>query len=256
MTQSAKARAFTALHIKGQPVVIYNIWDAGTAGAVAKAGAKALATGSASVAAAHGFDDGQTIPLAFLADIVAHITDGTDLPVSVDFEGAYAEAPDEAAANVARIIAAGAIGINFEDQLIGADKQLHDIPSQQARIRAIRARAGADFFINARTDLFLQQRDATQHAGMIDAAIARGKAYAEAGASGFFVPGLTDLALIQKVTAAVPLPVNIMMSPRTPPILDLAKVGAARVSHGPFPYYELMGVLEERARAVFGGVSP
>lgn len=93
MNQVEKAKAFAQLHRKGDPVVLYNIWDAGSAKAVAEAGAKALATGSWSVAAANGYGDGQEFPLLQLVDIARAIVAATDLPVSIDFEGGYAEMP-------------------------------------------------------------------------------------------------------------------------------------------------------------------
>jgi 2-methylisocitrate lyase-like PEP mutase family enzyme len=200
MNQTEKADYFGTLHRKGTPVILYNIWDAGTAKAVTEAGAKALATGSWSVAAANGYGDGQKLPMDVLIETARTITAVNDLPLSVDFEGGYSTEPAGAAANVAKLIEAGAIGINFEDQRVG-EAGLHSIEAQAARIRAIREMAkarGIDFFINARTDIFLQEGDGSRHAGLVDAAIERGKAYAAAGASGFFVPGLIEPALIGK----------------------------------------------------------
>lgn len=149
MNQTEKARVFGALHQKGNPVVLYNIWDAGTAKAVAEAGAKALATGSWSVAAAHGFADGEKLPMSVLVETAKSITDFVDLPLSVDFEGAYSAEPEGAAANVARLVEVGAVGINFEDRVV-AGEGLYPVESQAARIRAIRAMADAKdvpFFI-------------------------------------------------------------------------------------------------------------
>ncbi len=129
MNQAEKAKAFGALHQKGNPVVLYNIWDAGTGKAVSDAGAKALATGSWSVAAAQGYADGEKIPLEALVATVRSITAANDLPLSVDFEGAYSTEKAGAAANAARLIDAGAVGINFEDQVVGGSG-LHPIDKQ------------------------------------------------------------------------------------------------------------------------------
>ncbi|WP_454848007.1 isocitrate lyase/PEP mutase family protein [Rhizobium binxianense] len=253
MNQAEKAKAFAAQHKKGDPVILYNIWDAGTAKAVADAGAKALATGSWSVAAAHGYGDGEEIPLEALVATVKEITAANALPLSVDFEGAYSADPAGAAANVGRLVDAGAVGINFEDQVVGG-QGLHPVERQAARIRAIRGMAearGISFFINARTDLFLQESDQSKHAGLVEEAIERGKAYAEAGASGFFVPGLAEPALIEKVCAASVLPVNVMMRAGVPDPKALAKLGVGRVSYGPGPYRAMMEKLREAAAAVF-----
>ncbi|QIO58894.1 isocitrate lyase/PEP mutase family protein [Rhizobium leguminosarum] len=253
MNQNEKAKAFGALHRKGAPVVLYNIWDAGTAKAVTDAGAKALATGSWSVAAAHGYADGEKLPMSVLVETARSITAVVNLPLSVDFEGAYSAEPEGAAANVAKLVEVGAVGINFEDQVVGGGG-LYPAERQAARIRAIRAMAegkGIAFFINARTDLFLAESDLSKHAGLVDEAIERGKAYAAAGGSGFFVPGLIDPALIEKICAASPLPVNIMMRTGAPDVKTLAKLGVGRVSYGPGPYRSMMEKLKQEAAAIY-----
>ncbi|MBY3133297.1 isocitrate lyase/PEP mutase family protein [Rhizobium laguerreae] len=253
MNQTEKAELFGTLHRKGDPVVLYNIWDAGTAKAVADGGAKALATGSWSVAAAHGYADGEKLPMSALVETAKSITAAVDLPLSVDFEGAYSAEAEGAAANVAKLVEAGAIGINFEDQVVGGNG-LYPAERQAARIRAIRAMAegkGVPFFINARTDLFLAESDLSKHAGLVDEAIERGKAYAAAGGSGFFVPGLIDPALIEKICAASPLPVNIMMRTGAPDVKTLARLGVGRVSYGPGPYRSMMEKLKQEAAAIY-----
>ncbi|ARQ56564.1 isocitrate lyase/phosphoenolpyruvate mutase family protein [Rhizobium sophoriradicis] len=253
MNQTEKAKAFHALHQKGNPIVLYNIWDAGTAKAVAEAGAKALATGSWSVAAAHGFADGEKLPMSVLVETAKSIADFVDLPLSVDFEGAYSAEPEGAAANVARLVEAGAVGINFEDRVV-AGEGLYPVESQAARIRAIRAMAdGKDipFFINARTDLFLAESDLAKHAGLVDEAIERGRAYAAAGGNGFFVPGLIDPGLIEKICAASSLPVNVMMRAGAPDVKTLARLGVGRISYGPGPYRSMMDKLKQEAAAIY-----
>ena len=166
MTQTDKARLFAGLHVKGDPVILYNIWDAGGAKAIADAGAKAVATGSWSVADAQGFKDGEDIPLDFLLTLVSRIAASVDVPLTVDFEGGYAEDPESLGKNISRVIDTGAVGVNFEDQRVGGSG-LHDPKVQHERIRAIRQAAeasGIPFFINARTDLFLKERARDKHA--------------------------------------------------------------------------------------------
>lgn len=250
-TSSDKARSFAALHRPGDPVILYNVWDSGSARAVAEAGAKALATGSASVAAAHGFDDAEALPLELALANAGRIAAAVELPVTIDFEGAYAADPEGAAANVRRLAGTGAIGCNFEDQVIGGEG-LYPIEAQSARIRAARAAAGPDFFLNARTDIFLKTRAATHAPAAIEEAIARARAYAEAGASGFFVPGLVDLGQLRQVCEASPLPVNFMAFPGAPEAPAVAAAGVARISHGPFPYRLAMRALKEAAEAIYG----
>ncbi len=243
-TQSDKARAFAAMHQPGNPVVIYNIWDAGSSRTVEAAGAPALATGSSPVATAMGYADGEIIPLDTVLMIVARIAASVAVPLSVDFEGGYAVDAATITANTRRVIEAGAIGVNFEDQIVGGTG-LHTIAVQSARIAAVLAAGtatGVPLFVNARTDLFLKA-PADQHAGLLPEAIERATAYAHAGASGFFAPGLTDPALISALIATTPLPVNLMMSPTAPPAATLAALGAARLSHGPFPWRAQMAAL-------------
>ncbi|MCD2185116.1 isocitrate lyase/PEP mutase family protein [Rhizobium sp. GN54] len=254
MSQKQKAEAFFALHRKGDPVILYNVWDAGTAKIVAASGARAIATGSWSVAAAGGYSDGEGIPLPALTEIARSIVAATDLPVTIDFEGAYAVDPDEAALNVARILDTGAIGINFEDQVVGGTG-LHPVELQARRIGAIRQmtkKRDMPFFINARTDLFLKEQDAAKHGGLVEAAIERGLAFAGAGADGFFVPWLADADLIGRICEAVPLPVNVMMKPGAPDAKTLAEAGVARISYGPGPYRAMTDWLGKQAAAVYG----
>ena len=249
MSQSEKFRAFAALHVPGNPVILYNAWDAGSARAIAEAGAKAIATGSASVAQAHGFSDAEELPLALALANAARVVAAVDLPVTIDFEGAYALEPESVAANVAKLAATGAIGCNFEDQMIGGEG-LHGIAFQAGRIEAARAAVGPDFFINARTDIFLKAKQAEHDDSMVDAALERAAAYADAGASGFFARGLADLRLLARLCAGSKLPVNFMAWPGTPPASEIAAAGIARISHGPYPYKLAMKALAEAARAV------
>lgn len=253
MSQKDKAAAFAALHQKGNPVIIYNIWDAGTAKAVADGGAKALGTGSWSVAASQGYADGENLPLEALLATVMSITTAIELPLTVDVEGGYAEDPAELVKNVGEVMDAGAIGINFEDQIVGGTG-LYAIEAQAERIHSIRSFSDSreiPLFINARTDLFLKEGDRATHAGLLDQAIERANAYAEAGARGFFAPGLADDDLIRKLCEAVALPVNIMMMPGVSAPKRLAELGVSRVSYGPGPYRAMMAKLKEDAAAVF-----
>jgi 2-methylisocitrate lyase-like PEP mutase family enzyme len=247
-----KAQAFAALHVKGAPLVLYNCWDAGSAQAIAEGGAPALATGSWSVAAAQGYDDGEQLPMAQLLALVERIAQAQDVPLSVDFEGAYGDAPEIVAANARLLAQTGAVGMNFEDRRVQGEG-LWPVEAQCARIAAIRTAVGPDFFINARTDLFLQS-DGADHAGLVAEAVARGTAYAQAGASGFFVPGLCDAALIRQVCAQVSLPVNVMMRPELAAGDALARAGVARISYGPASYRSAMAEVTESAAKIYSPV--
>jgi 2-methylisocitrate lyase-like PEP mutase family enzyme len=241
---ASKFEAFAALHVPGHPVVLYNIWDVGSALAVVAAGAKALATGSHPVADANGWADGQQVPIEFALANAKRIVEAVQLPVTIDFEGAYSADPEEGGANVARLSETGAIGCNFEDQVVGGEG-LHDLDLQVRRIAAIRKAVGDSFFINARTDLFLKTQNYDD--ALVDQVIERGKAFADAGASGFFVPRLADPKQIERVVSEVPLPLNVIAFPGAPEKKVWADAGVARISHGPFPHRALMKTLSGMA---------
>lgn len=244
----SKFEDFAKLHVPGDPLVLFNAWDAGSAEAVAKSGAKAIATGSASVAMANGFGDGEQVPLELALANAARVVKAVELPVTIDFEGGYAKDSSGLTANGRRLAETGAIGCNFEDQMVGTD-QLYDIVEQADRIAALRVGVGDDFFINARTDLFLKAKAEAHDSSLADQAIERGKAYAAAGASGLFIPGLADLSLVERICSAVDLPVNAMHLPGGPSRSDWAGAGIARVSHGPFPYMAMQKWMTEEAQA-------
>lgn len=252
-TQTEKAEAFQKLHVKGNPVVLFNVWDAGTARVVAKSGAKAIATGSWSVAAAYGYADGQALPLTTAIENLSRIVASVELPVTIDLEAGYGDAPEIVADAATRAITAGAIGFNLEDQIISGTG-LYTVADQSRRIEAARKsadRASIPAFINARTDVFLEASSDQHNEHLLDEALQRAAAYAKAGASGFFAPGLINEKLIARLCEACPLPVNIMMSPSTPAATRLAELGVSRISHGPGPYRQMMRSLEDAARLVY-----
>lgn len=245
-----KAEWFRRLHAPNDPLVLYNIWDAGSAKAVVRAGAKAVATGSWSMAAAQGYEDGEELPLDDALAVVGRIVQSVECPVSVDFEGGYATDPDTVGQNVRRLLALGVIGLNFEDQVMNAPG-LYSIEDQVKRLRAVRDAAdalGVPAFINARTDVFLKAAPDAVHAGLVDDALARAAAYVKAGADGFFVPGLTDKTLIRTICETVALPVNVMASDPAA-IPDLTSLGVSRISFGPHPYIRMTAALEDQAGA-------
>ena len=252
-TQKEKADSFRSLHVKGSPVILFNIWDAGSARTIEQAGAKAIATGSWAVAAANGFEDGEKMPFESALKNLERIVATVSLPVTLDLEGGYTTEVSELKENIRRVIAAGAVGINFEDRIVGGDG-LHAIEDQCARIEAIREAAKEAFFINARTDVFLRTYPREHDQAELEQAVQRAKAYAEAGASGLFAPGLRDASLIKELCERSPLPVNIMVLPDTPAPNILAQQGVARISYGAGPYSQVTEALKEAARNAFSAL--
>lgn len=247
---SATKDRFAALHQVATPLVLFNCWDAGSARAVARAGAKALATGSLSLAGTQGFEDGEQLPFAALLTTVGQIVRVSDLPLTVDFEAGYAEDLPALQTNARALQEAGAVGCNLEDRLLGG-KGLRPVGEQAERIAKV---AGAGLFVNARTDLFLGPLMAggdPNCMNLVVQALSRAAAYRDAGAGCLFVPGLSDPELIRELCSASPLPVNIMRLDGMVSNAELAELGVARISYGPMPWLQAMTRVEEAARAEF-----
>jgi len=244
---------FKSLHRKGRPLVLLNIWDAGSAKIVADAGAKAIATGSWAVAAASGYEDGEALPLGFALHTVRRIVEAVDIPVSMDIESGYGRTPDQLAETVKQVVDIGVVGINLEDQIIGQNR-LYSLPDQARRIGACRKAAdaaGVPMFINARSDLFFQADENAKTEALEQEILARVVAYQQAGADGLFAPGLLDETLIKALCEAAPMPVNIMLMPHCPSLEALTKIGVSRISHGPGPYLSAMDGLASQAKLTY-----
>lgn len=248
--QQQYAETFHGLHKKGNPLVLFNAWDVATAKTIAKT-SPAVATSSGAVASALGYTDGEGVPFDMLVGLVSRMTAAVSVPVSIDLEAGYGDTPEAAAKSAAKILQAGVIGINIEDGLSGGNRQLAGPEKHAAKIKAVRDTAqefGIRLFINARTDPFLLKFGSPDEC--VNEAARRAKDYADAGADGIFVPGLTDLALIEKIVELTPLPVNIMVTQGVPEIADLARVGVRRVSLGPWPMMATMRAVEHAAAAL------
>jgi len=255
--QKSKIDTFRALHKQGDPIVLFNVWDAGSTKAVDKAGAKAVATGSAPVAMAQGFPDGEKIPLEMAIANIERILAATDLPVTMDLEGGYGADETVIVNTVQQAVATGIVGFNFEDQIVGGEG-LYDAQTQSKRVAAARMSAdqaadGASStpFINARTDIFLKAKPDTHTEAMLNEAIERAKAYEQVGADGFFAPGLANEKMIARLCKEVSLPVNIIALPYVPAKSVLIELGVARISYGPVPYLQMMKSLTNSATEAF-----
>jgi 2-methylisocitrate lyase-like PEP mutase family enzyme len=242
-----KTEIFAKLHVPGNPLILFNIWDAGSAVAVVGAGAKAIATGSWGVAAAHGFKDGEKFPLELALANAARIVDVTELPVTLDLEAGYGADAAGVAASAARAKVTGVVGINLEDK-DPATRALFDTQDAAARIAAA---AGTGLFVNARADRFILTPPADHGRDVADAVLDRARAYADAGAGSLFVPYLTQEPLIAYMCEKSPLPVNILIHPEGPRHARLAELGVARISHGHGPWADAMDWLAGQARSLF-----
>lgn len=244
---SDKTAEFTTLHVPGDPLVLYNIWDAGSAKAVAEAGAKAIATGSYGVAEAQGFHDGELLPLEIVLENLKRILSVTDLPVTIDMEAGYGDTPDEVRVSVSKAFELGAAGINMEDRLPGETELL---PIDKAAER-YGAAASTGIHVNARTDVYRGKEPADYSQAMIDATLDRARAYAAAGAKSLFVPFLGDHETIRAICEGSPLPVNILWAPGRGSTAELAALGVARISYGHGPWAAAMEKLKSDAAEVY-----
>jgi 2-methylisocitrate lyase-like PEP mutase family enzyme len=242
MTTSAEqSRTFRALHEPGNPLLLANAWDAGTAALVQSAGARAIATTSAGLAWSHGHPDGNALPPRVLAAAVAEIARVLAVPLTVDVEGGYADDPRAVGEHVAAVVDAGAVGVNLEDGAESPDLLCAKI--QAAKTAA--ATAGVDLFVNARTDVYLR--------GLVPAdraeaeTIARAARYRAAGCDGIFVPYLAEPAAIGRIAAAVAAPLNVMVVPALPPVGELRGLGVARVSAGSAIAHAALGTVRRLA---------
>jgi 2-methylisocitrate lyase-like PEP mutase family enzyme len=229
----AKADAFRDMHHAPPLLVLPNAWDAVTARLFVKAGARAIATTSAGIAATLGYADGQNVPRELMLEAIARIARVVDVPVTADIESGYADSPQGLQESIRAVINAGALGVNLEDATGDASQPLFAIEQQIERIRAAREAAdNADVpvVINARTDVYLAKVGAV--ASRFAETVRRLNAYREAGADCLFVPGVTDMATLTQLVQSVPAPINVLAGPGMPPVADLQRIGIARLSVG------------------------
>jgi len=224
-----KRAAFRKLHATGC-FVIPNPWNVGSALYLQQLGFKVLATTSSGFAHAQGYADGDVGREQMLAHL-REIVEATDVPVNADFEGGYADAPEDVAESVRLCIATGVAGLSIEDSTDDPEKPLYDFDLALARVRAARAaidKAGGDVLFTARTEGFVRNR------ADLDETIRRLKAFADAGADCLYPPGIKTREQITAVVKAVaPKPVNLLMSSASGlTVNDIAEMGVRRISIG------------------------
>lgn len=230
---NVKADAFRAMHHAPPILILPNAWDAVSARLFVKAGARAIATTSAGIAATLGYPDGQKVPRKVMLEVVARIARVVDAPVTADIESGYGTSPQELGETIRAVIDAGAIGFNLEDATGDSSQPLFEIGQQLERIRAAREaaeRANVRVVINARTDVYLAK--VGEAAGRLVETVRRVNAYREAGADCLFVPGVTDLPMLTELAGKVSGPLNVLAGPGTPTAGDLQRIGVARLSVG------------------------
>jgi 2-methylisocitrate lyase-like PEP mutase family enzyme len=243
---------FAALHRPGDPFLLPNAWDAASALLMAQAGFPAVGTTSLGVTASAGLVDGAGTGRAYTMAVAAAIVPRLAVPVTVDVEAGYSEDPGAVAELAAELARLGAAGINLEDAAAGQSGRLRPPERQAEIIRAVVA-AAPRLFVNARTDTYWL--GVGPPARRLDDTITRLRAYADAGASGVFVPGLTEIAAVARVTGQILLPLNVLWRPDQS-LQQLGRAGVARVSTGSALYRRALAAGLATAVAARDGSRP
>jgi 2-methylisocitrate lyase-like PEP mutase family enzyme len=245
----AKAAAFHRLHHTDQILLLPNCWDVLSAVVLKAAGARAIATTSAGLAWAHGYADGEKLPVERLIHAVREITRIIDLPVTVDLESGFTDDLDTFATTIESVIEAGAVGINLED----GTKTPELLVAKIGVVKEVASRKDVPLFLNARTDVVLLSLVSEPDA--VKEVIRRGTLYRKAGGDGFFVPGLVQLDKIRTIVESVDLPLNVLATRGVATIPEIEKTGAKRLSVGARLTEAVFGRLNHLATELLHGQS-
>ncbi len=245
MSTNDRALALRALHEAPEILRVVNVWDAISAKVVADLpGTRAIATAGHSVAASLGYPDGG-MPLDVALAGVRTIVDAVDLPVTADLDDGY----DDPGETVRRAIGLGVVGANVEDRLRPFDESV-------ARVAAVTAAAEAEgvaFQLNARTDAVVRGGDRPLEE-KLDDAIARGRAYLDAGAALVFVPGAHERSAVQTLVAGLGRgTLSVIGLPGALPAAEYEALGVARISYGPLTQRVALRALRDLATDLYGG---
>ncbi|MCA1726405.1 MAG: isocitrate lyase/phosphoenolpyruvate mutase family protein [Actinobacteria bacterium] len=238
-----------SLHVPGGPLVLPNAWDLPSARAVVAAGFPVVATTSAGVATALGYEDHEGAPSDEMLALAARIARGVDVPVTVDAEAGYGMDPE---ALVAALLEAGAAGCNLEDT-DHRDETLRDPGGHADWLRSVReaaTAAGYPLVINARVDSFLTGYDGSPQAGHVPAALERARAYLAAGADCVYPIVLAEPGAIATFVEGAGGPVNILAYPQAPSIGELRQLGVARISFGGLVFRSAMDSLNQHLASI------
>ena len=237
---SELAERFLNLHRRGDPLLIPNPWDAGSAKLLASLGFEALATTSSGFAATLGRVDNSVSREEALTHSAA-IVAATRLPVSADLENGFADDAEGVAETVRGAVDAGLAGCSIEDSTVRADEPLYAIEHAAERIAAAAEAAGGRLVLTARAENFIVGQ------GDLSDTIARLQAYQDAGADVLYAPRLTGIADIRSLVESVDRPVNVLAWTGLLQVSELAAAGVSRVSVGGWFAFSALGALVEAA---------
>jgi 2-methylisocitrate lyase-like PEP mutase family enzyme len=268
---AGRAARFLELHRPGQPLVMPNPWDIGSAKLMASLGFEALATTSSGFAATLGRLDGAVSRDEALAHAAA-LAQAVDVPVSADLENCFAGDPEGVAETARGAVAAGLAGFSVEDYDPDA-KRIYErglaVERVRAAVEAAHAAPGGPLVVTARAEGYLREQEPDR-----DEIIGRLQAYQEAGADVLFAPGPVDAETVSAIVSSLDRPVNVLARKGAPPVAELGKLGVARISvggalaftaiggwvsaarelreQGTYAYFEQMADGAKAVRAAFG----
>jgi 2-methylisocitrate lyase-like PEP mutase family enzyme len=248
LSTSDRALHLRELHAAPEILRVVNVWDVVSAKAVLDLPeTKAIATAGHSIAASFGYADG-TIPLEVTLDMVGRIVEAAgDVPVSADLDDGYADTAD----TVRRAVGVGIVGANIEDRLRPFDESVARVA---AAVRAAEAE-GVPFALNARTDAFVRGGDRPAE-DSLDDAIARGRAFIDAGADVVFVPGVLDAATTAALVDGIGR-VSVIGLPGALTAAEYERLGVARISYGPLTQRVALTAFQDVAKDLYAdGIVP
>jgi 2-methylisocitrate lyase-like PEP mutase family enzyme len=223
---------FSQLHQQATPLLLGNIWDVNSAKVFEANGYKAIGTSSMAVAKAWGYEDGEQLPFDILLQLARRVVEAVNIPFTVDIEGGYSRNIEQIFEHINQLHDTGVAGINLEDTIAGATRQLQPVAAFTQTLSAVAdhiSRNNLHLFVNVRTDGFLLGMPTA-----LTETLTRIKHYESAGADGIFVPCITNPQDIRQMVQATTLPINVMCMPGLPDLNELQSLGVKRISMGPF----------------------
>lgn len=243
-----KYKVFREMHKKSNMLLLPNAWNGGSARVYEKEGYKAVGTTSAGIAYSLGFSDGEKLDFDTIHCVVGNIIRRVNIPVSVDMERGYGDDIDTIKSNISRMLASGAVGFNIEDGIIDR-RDIDDTNSFCNKIRSIaelKKSTNIDFFINARTDIYLLSL--YDNDKRFSETVKRAKQAKEAGADGIFIPGNMDYDTISALRESIDMPINLYIHPNYTDFEILRQIGINRVSSGSAVVRDVYSTLIEDAK--------
>lgn len=233
---------FKKLHNQDTALLLGNVWNTQSALTFQKLGFQAIGTSSAAIAASLGYEDGEKMPFEDLLRIVKNIQAKIEIPLTVDIESGYSRNTSDIIDNIISLQKLGVVGINIEDSITIAEREIVDAQEFAKKIHSIKSylsNNNIDLFLNVRTDFYIMGL-----ANPLEETLKRIKIYEQNGADGIFVPGIVTEDEIQKIVAFTTLPINVMCMPGLPDFNHLQKLGVKRISMGPFLYSAMVNQVE------------